>query len=644
MDLFFSRKFHTGVWTGRFVIERSYSKSCVAFGADSVHESPYLKVSPGKSKNGHPPLYTVMNSGIPDHSEDELIKSPSLKGVPHPVDTVLLKSHILEDHSFGHESPNASLESKTLSGRPTDDLNNGSILQGKKRGIGRVKNFVSKHEMNKRARKEVCDSRDEGAVEIEFLGDGFRRIKPYYFEYQTFAKQRWLGRRLLDVFSREFRDRPVSYFREAISRGLIRLSGQPCNLDSVIEPSDMISHMLHRHEPPVVDEAPLVIFRDNDLLVVSKPASVPMHPSGRYRHNTLLSILKYNHKFTENPLPSTLSIINRLDRLTSGICMIGLNEAAAVRMHKLMEGGGWFEKEYIALVKGVFPLGDIVSHEPLRMIEHKLGLVVVDHNLNVSKTARTRFQRLATDGFTWSLVRCWPETGRTHQIRVHLLHLGYPISNDPLYAHPVWESPENYRSSHPASGLLYCGDRKWSDPPISESNTPPSALCTTNESPESDFKSSILDSNDKISVDIKNSDLNNSYSSIETTESSVQLSIVSSDSRLQQNDCKNLKESTENVHGTVSSQESIQMRRPYNQEEIEIAIGVLMDEMRNRNEQDKINEETDATAEDGVCLECIHGVADPIPEEMCIYLHAHRYSCPEWSFEAPLPAWARDII
>jgi tRNA pseudouridine synthase 9 len=187
----------------------------------------------------------------------------------------------------------------------------------------------------------------------------------------------------------------------------------------------------------VTDEPPVILFRDNNLLVVSKPSSIPMHPSGRYRHNSLLNILKYNEGLKNEPLPETLSIINRLDRLTSGICMIGLKEATAIRMHKLMEAGGWFRKEYVALVRGVFPSGNIFSEEPLRMIEHKLGLVVVDPDLGVSKRARTSFTRVATDGASWSLVRCWPETGRTHQIRVHLAEQGRTaIRGDTLYGKP----------------------------------------------------------------------------------------------------------------------------------------------------------------------------------------------------------------
>ncbi|KAJ1788119.1 DRAP deaminase, partial [Coemansia sp. RSA 2399] len=127
--------------------------------------------------------------------------------------------------------------------------------------------------------------------------------------------------------------------------------------------------------------------------------------------------------------------VNRLDRLTSGLMLIGLNANVArnmevdFRLHRI-------QKEYICKVKGDFPPEHIVCDQPIRVVAHKLSLNCVDPA--DGKPSTTEFQRLSGDGET-SIVYCRPKTGRTHQIRVHLQFLGFPIANDPLYCNEdVW--------------------------------------------------------------------------------------------------------------------------------------------------------------------------------------------------------------
>ena len=157
-----------------------------------------------------------------------------------------------------------------------------------------------------------------------------------------------------------------------------------------------------------------------------------------------------------NPLPC-----NRLDRLTSGIMFIGKHPKAADRLCTQIQGRT-VKKEYVARVIGEFPEGDIVCDQPIMQVSPKLGL---NRARASGKEARTVFKRLAyypplkpkdsnaeepedlrsdsekarDSKMVWkskkgySVVRCLPLTGRTHQIRVHLQYLGHPISNDPIY-------------------------------------------------------------------------------------------------------------------------------------------------------------------------------------------------------------------
>lgn len=262
-----------------------------------------------------------------------------------------------------------------------------------------------------------------------YFENGLRKVRPYYFEYQTYAKERWLGRSILDVFLKEFRDRPARYYQEAIQQQLITLNGQPCELDTLVGSSDLLAHRLHRHEPPVT-ATPIRILHDGEgMLVVDKPASIPAHPSGRYRFNSLVEILRHETGH------SHLSIINRLDRLTSGICVLATSPEAAEALHRRMEDRQ-LQKEYLARVTGHFP-ERAECQEPLCVVEHKLGLVTVDRARG--KPSQTIFERVATNGRE-SIVRCRPLTGRTHQIRVHLCFLGHPIVNDHLYNNRIWQN------------------------------------------------------------------------------------------------------------------------------------------------------------------------------------------------------------
>ncbi|APA11633.1 hypothetical protein sscle_08g064030 [Sclerotinia sclerotiorum 1980 UF-70] len=289
-----------------------------------------------------------------------------------------------------------------------------------------------------------------------YLENGLRRVAPYHFTYNTYCKQRWRGREILDIFSSEFRDRPLEYYKDAMERGAIAVNGKPVESTSqIIKNGDVISHTLHRHEPPVTALPISIVHEDEDIIVINKPSGVPVHPAGRYNYNSVVEIMRAERGHGWNPLPC-----NRLDRLTSGIMFIGKHAKAAEAL-SLQISGRTVRKEYIARVKGKFPDGEVVCDMPILQISPKLGLNRVRAS---GKAARTVFKRLAyyppenleqvedssepmepdkskpsmnKEGY--SIVRCLPVTGRTHQLRVHLQFLGHPIGNDPIYCNQrVW--------------------------------------------------------------------------------------------------------------------------------------------------------------------------------------------------------------
>ncbi|KAK3994668.1 mitochondrial tRNA pseudouridine(32) synthase [Cladorrhinum sp. PSN332] len=286
-----------------------------------------------------------------------------------------------------------------------------------------------------------------------FFKDGLRRVAPYFYTYNTWVKERWRGRRLIDVFESEFRDRPIEYYRAAMETGQVDVDGKTVGPYHTLKNGELVSHTTHRHEPPVTSEPILVIHEDDDMIVINKPSGLPVHPAGRYHYNSVVEIMKEERGPTFNPRPC-----NRLDRLTSGIMFIAKNAKAAEKLGNQISQRS-VRKEYLARVVGRFPDGEVVCDEPILSISPKLGLNRVRAN---GKAAKTVFKRLAyypsvpsrtstptTGGSSvdrpakadegYSIVRCLPVTGRTHQIRVHLQFLGHPIQNDPIYANQkVW--------------------------------------------------------------------------------------------------------------------------------------------------------------------------------------------------------------
>ena len=207
------------------------------------------------------------------------------------------------------------------------------------------------------------------------------------------------------------------------------------SIATTLKNGDVVSHTLHRHEPPVTAQAIGIVYENDGMIVINKPAGVPVHPAGRYNYNCVVEIMRAERGHEWKPLPC-----NRLDRLTSGIMFIAKHKKAAEDLGRQIKGQT-IRKEYVARVRGAFPDGDVVCEQPILQISPKLGLNRVRAN---GKNARTVFKRLAhypapspsggVEREGYSIVRCLPLTGRTHQIRVHLQFLGHPITNDPIYS------------------------------------------------------------------------------------------------------------------------------------------------------------------------------------------------------------------
>lgn len=278
--------------------------------------------------------------------------------------------------------------------------------------------------------KTIFEEETEGALYV--IEGPLRRTTPYYFTYLTYCKQRWRDRKILDVFLDEFREKDPETYRKAIANGQVTLNKKPTTIDLVVKNGDLISHRCHRHEPAVSLRPIKIVFEDENVIAIDKPSGIPVHPTGRYRYNTITKI--FQHEFGKTVHPC-----NRLDRLTLGLMFLGKNARGADFFVKQIRERN-VRKEYIARVKGRFPVEPVLVDQPLLTASPKHALNVVD--VENGKPAVTEFKRVSYDPASdTSIVKCHPLTGRTHQIRVHLQYIGHPIANDPIYSSEfVWGS------------------------------------------------------------------------------------------------------------------------------------------------------------------------------------------------------------
>ena len=216
-------------------------------------------------------------------------------------------------------------------------------------------------------------------------------------------------------------------------------NGVPCFMNHVLQPGDTLT--LHIREerssgkiPPV--DLPLdIVYEDADLMVINKPAGMPIHPSMNNYYNSMANALAYY--FEQQNCPFVFRCINRLDRDTSGLTIVAKHYVSAGMLSAMIanKAASGITREYLAIVKGSVqpPEGTITA--PLGRKEGSIIERTVD--FEKGESAVTHYKVLDEKN-GHSLVSLILESGRTHQIRIHMKYLGYPLIGDYLY-HPDME-------------------------------------------------------------------------------------------------------------------------------------------------------------------------------------------------------------
>jgi 23S rRNA pseudouridine1911/1915/1917 synthase len=241
------------------------------------------------------------------------------------------------------------------------------------------------------------------------------------FRYRERLPDSASGRTLLGYLSERYPHSSALEWRERIESGLVLVEGTPARADRELAAGESLVWRRPPWREPPAPTSFAVLYEDDVLLGVAKPAGLPTMPGGSFLENTLLARVRSRYK--------DASPLHRLGRGTSGIVLFAFGRDARRALGRSWERD--VERRYRGLVTGFFPEGEIILDYPIGLVPHSvLGSV---HAVSAAgKRARSRV-RLVEHREGSSLVEIAIETGRTHQIRIHLAASGNPLVGDPLY-------------------------------------------------------------------------------------------------------------------------------------------------------------------------------------------------------------------
>ena len=222
-----------------------------------------------------------------------------------------------------------------------------------------------------------------------------------------------------------------SQLQRWIEDGHVQVNGQPVKPKYKLAAGDVVT--IEPEKPKKIDLVPEnipldIVYEDDDVIVVNKPQGMVVHPAPGHPDHTLVNALLYHSPLSTINGEFRPGIVHRIDKDTSGLLMVAKNDMAHRSLAAQLKAKT-NEREYVALVHGVIKEDQGAVDAPLGRSpkDRKKQAVVAD-----GRHAVTHFRVLRRYRH-YTLVACRLETGRTHQIRVHMKYIGHPLAGDPLY-------------------------------------------------------------------------------------------------------------------------------------------------------------------------------------------------------------------
>ena len=223
-----------------------------------------------------------------------------------------------------------------------------------------------------------------------------------------------------------------SRIQELVQERNILVNGKKVKTSYKVQKNDLVSVSVPKLKPLAVipEDIPLdIIYEDQDVIVVNKPQGMVVHPAAGHPDHTLVNALLFHTKnLAESPEGFRPGIVHRIDKDTSGLLMVAKNAFSRESLEKQL-AQKTNKRLYLAIVHGNFSEKSGTIEAPIgRDHYNRKKMAVVENGKNAVThfTVLEQFQK-------FSLIRCQLETGRTHQIRVHLAYIGHPVAGDPLY-------------------------------------------------------------------------------------------------------------------------------------------------------------------------------------------------------------------
>ena len=296
--------------------------------------------------------------------------------------------------------------------------------------------------------EDLYDSRPEELENIEDEEQGM-------FEHFRFNVDKGQAPVRIDKYmTSHMEDTSRHRIQLAIKQGYVTINGKTAKANVIVRPEDVIRFVMpyrRRGLEIIPQDIPLdIVYEDEDLLVVNKPAGMVVHPGHGNFDGTLINALAFHLGISQGPDADDERmgiLVHRIDKDTSGLLVVSKNDEAQLKLARQFFEHS-IDRRYTAVV-----WGNVKDDEG--MIEGNIGRDPNDrlrfkvYPDDRGKTAITHYRVLERFGFV-TLVECKLETGRTHQIRVHMSHIGHPLFND-----------ERYGGSEIRSGTIYSKYRQF---------------------------------------------------------------------------------------------------------------------------------------------------------------------------------------